>query len=173
MEDFEAIELIRFEPLPAKPQTWADLGCGKGLFTKALSSLLPKGSHIHAIDRDEGSLREIPPELHGIHITKTTGDFNTLQVPGMLDGILMANSLHYVDDKKEFLKACFNRLVNNGYFLLVDYDLQRSNNWIPYPIDIKGATQLFLNTGFRHFRILNKRNSIYGNHHMYAAISLK
>ena len=31
-------------------QTWADLGCGSGTFTRALASVLPPSSHIHALE---------------------------------------------------------------------------------------------------------------------------
>ena len=52
MQLSEAIELIQKINIPGnKPQVWADLGCGDGLFTRALATLLPEGSIIHAVDK--------------------------------------------------------------------------------------------------------------------------
>jgi methylase of polypeptide subunit release factors len=78
--------------------TWADLGCGDGTFTLALASLLAAGSTIHAMDRDASALQNIPPEHHGVRIQTHYGDFTRQPWPfARLDGILMANSLHYVE----------------------------------------------------------------------------
>ena len=79
------------------PTKWADLGCGTGTFTVALADLLSPGSTIHAMDRDASVLRRIPPEHRGVSITTHRGDFTNHTWPfANLDGILMANSLHYV-----------------------------------------------------------------------------
>ncbi|MBE7179566.1 MAG: class I SAM-dependent methyltransferase, partial [Mucilaginibacter polytrichastri] len=32
------------------PQVWADLGCGDGLFSRALAGFLAQGSTIYAVD---------------------------------------------------------------------------------------------------------------------------
>ena len=173
MELFQAIELIRFKPSSNKPQTWADLGCGKGLFTRALASLLPKGSYIHAIDRDVKSMKQIPAGFNDVIIKKTVNDFTTNLLPSQMDGILMANALHYVADKINFLKTHFHSLRDGGYLLIVDYDVQSANQWVPFPITIKEARDLFAKIGFSSFQVLNQRPSMFGNHNMYAAISGK
>ena len=47
MQLTEAIKLIQHKGiLQTEPQTWADLGCGAGLFTQALASLLHENSTI-------------------------------------------------------------------------------------------------------------------------------
>jgi len=171
MELKNAIDLIRFNPRVEENQKWADLGCGTGLFTKALANLLPKGSHIHAIDADKNAIKQIPVAYKGIHIESSVGDFTdeAFQFEEM-DGIMMANSLHYVKDKENFLKRMINSLSVAGYFLLIEYDLEKPNRWVPYPIAIAPARELFFQYGAKSFEVLNERRSLFGDQQMYAAL---
>jgi trans-aconitate methyltransferase len=174
MELHEAIDLIPFTPAKEQSQVWADLGCGNGLFTRALASLLPGGSIIHAIDADEKTIREIPDSYNGVGIEKSVLDFTSDRlVLQHMDGIMMANSLHYVKDKEPFLKKMIASLKTGGYFLLVDYDMKRVNRWVPYPLQIEVAEKLFLHCGAQFFKILNKRKSVFGDQWMYAALIVR
>jgi len=68
--------------------TWADLGCGDGTFTLALATLLPRGSVIHAMDRDRSVLQQIPSSSAGTSIVTHAGDFTRLPLPfEHLDGL--------------------------------------------------------------------------------------
>src|SRR5689334_15358015 len=83
---------------------WADLGCGDGVFTRALATRLAPGSTIHAIDRDRSALKQLPPEYQGVTVVPHAGDFTTAPLPfPQLDGVLMANSLHYVQRPAAFV----------------------------------------------------------------------
>jgi trans-aconitate methyltransferase len=173
MELSEAIELIRFET-SSHAQTWADLGCGSGLFTRALASFLAPGSLIHAVDREAKALAEIPKYYDDCQIEKHAEDFTSGNVffPG-LDGYLMANSLHFVPYKESFLKATFESLKDGGLFVLVEYDLKVPNRWVPFPLEQKEAQTLFMAVGFKDFKMLRRRPSVYGSHDMYAAVAWK
>ncbi|MGZ3852262.1 MAG: class I SAM-dependent methyltransferase, partial [Flavisolibacter sp.] len=115
----EAIDLIRFTQRDNPRQIWADLGCGEGVFTKALASLLPGGSSIHAIDLDKRVIRKIPAEYEGVSIEKSVMDFTSDTIAfQQMDGIMMANSLHYVKDKEAFVTRMIDSLKPGGYFLL-------------------------------------------------------
>jgi len=174
MEIHEAIDLIRFTLTKEQIQIWADLGCGSGLFTRALASLLPEGSWIHAIDTDEKTIREIPDSYNGVRIEKSILDFTSNSIVfNQMDGIMMANSLHYVKEKEPFLKRMLESLKIDGYFLLVDYDMRRVNRWVPYPLQIASAEQLFLYCGAQSFKLLNKRKSVFGDQWMYAALIVR
>jgi trans-aconitate methyltransferase len=109
----DAIEMLAESGVDALgPTTWADLGCGTGTFTVALADLLSLGSTIHAMDRDGSVLRRIPPEHKGVSITTHRGDFTDHTWPfANLDGILMANSLHYVDNQVAFIGRCERRMT--------------------------------------------------------------
>jgi trans-aconitate methyltransferase len=102
----DAIEMLADSGVEALgPTTWADLGCGNGTFTLALAALLAARSTIHAMDRDGSALRKIPSAHNGVRITTHAGDFTNDKWPfADLDGILMANSLHYVADQAAFIQ---------------------------------------------------------------------
>ena len=118
----DAIEMLADSGVDALgPTTWADLGCGDGTFTLALASLLAPGSTIHAMDRDAAALRTIASEHHGVRIKRHREDFTNLAWPfDALSGILMANSLHYVEDQAAFLRGCAARMVVPRRFLIVE-----------------------------------------------------
>lgn len=174
MEIKDATALIRF-PINAKGvKTWADLGCGTGLYTKALASLLPQNSIIHAIDVDAKALQKIPREYNGVTIETSAMDFSLGAFAfDKLDGILMANSLHYVENKELFLRRMMDTLKEDGCFLLVDYDMSKANPWVPYALPIAAAKELFLKCNARSFQLLNKRKSVFGEQMMYAAMVKK
>ncbi|MGI8856502.1 MAG: methyltransferase domain-containing protein, partial [Thermomicrobiales bacterium] len=82
---------------------WADIGSGGGAFTLALADLLGDGATIHSVDRDVRALREQERALHAafpsVSVVLHAGDFTRpLDLPP-LDGIVMANALHFVRDQ--------------------------------------------------------------------------
>ena len=94
---------------------WADLGCGSGTFTLALASLLSKGSLIYALDTNERAIQGIPDSYGNAILKKLKGNFVIERLPfDDLDGILMANSLHYVKDKAGFYRKPFHILTNKA-----------------------------------------------------------
>ena len=85
-------------------QVWADLGAGTGTFTKALATLLSEGSTVYAIDQDSTALSSIVLLSADIVLKKIQADFSTTELEiGQLDGVLMANSFHFIPDKESFL----------------------------------------------------------------------
>src|SRR4030095_8488709 len=101
----QAIELISgVEEINKPKQQWADLGCGDGLFTVAIATLLGKDSIIHAVDSNQKSLSNIPDSKNTVLIEKHKLDFVIKPLPfDSLDGVLMANSFHFVKDKVAFI----------------------------------------------------------------------
>src|SRR6202158_1592166 len=87
---------------------WADLGAGEGAFTLALADLLGPGAHITAVDRDERATRELGAEMGrrfpATTIDVVTADFTRPLSLSDLDGVVMANSLHFVRDKAPVLE---------------------------------------------------------------------
>jgi ubiquinone/menaquinone biosynthesis C-methylase UbiE len=166
----QAKELIAFENRGLNPQLWLDLGAGTGLFTVALANYLPATSKIIAVDTNAKALKQIPANVNSVGIETRMADFidDALDVKAA-DGILMANSLHYVEDKVSFLNKLAPLLKTNGYFLLVEYNRTRANQWVPYPLTINDANLLFKKAGYLNFGVLNKRPSAFGDE-MYAAI---
>src|ERR1700761_6089748 len=105
MKIADATELIRTDQIAgARPQTWCDLGCGTGTFTLALATLLPPNSVIHAVDKDERSLSQIPGRYQDVPIRKELVDLRKSD-PSLpaLDGVLMANLLHFIRRQGAFI----------------------------------------------------------------------
>jgi ubiquinone/menaquinone biosynthesis C-methylase UbiE len=172
MRQRDAIDLLADSDVGALgPTTWADLGCGDGTFTTALASLLAEGSTIHAIDRDRSALRNIPPEYHGVRITTHVGDFTADRWPfGKPDGILMANSLHYIKDQVAFIHRCAQRIsANDRRFLIVEYDSERANPWVPYPISRATLGTLFSPEDGWTVTLLGSRPSAFRRTTIYSA----
>lgn len=167
----EAIYLIRnnFLLQQEEPAVWADLGCGPGLFTKALSSFLSPGSMIYAVDKHL-SLQE--RHLNGVEIIPVQADFvkEELQME-KLDGLLMANSLHYVKDKPAFLEKLKKYMKEEIHFLIVEYDTDIPIPvWVPYPVNFNSLSALFKKAGYHRIQKLGERPSRFRRSNMYAAI---
>jgi len=153
------------------PQVWADLGCGDGTFTRALAACLPAGSRIHAVDRDASALRAIPNRVGGVAVTTVVHDVTADDLPlSDLDGVLIANALHYVRDQAGWLTRLRGRL-RRLRVLLVEYDSARANRWVPYPVPLVRAEALLAAAGFDRLEPLGRRASVYRDADLYALLA--
>lgn len=153
------------------PTTWADLGCGDGTFTRALAHLLAPGSTIHAVDRDAHALRHIPVTEDGVRITTHHTDFTASTWPfDTIDGVLMANSLHYVRDQVDFLRRCTATMRAPGRLLVVEYDTDAANAWVPYPVSRKRLSIIIDDVGGATIQALGSRPSVFRRASLYAAL---
>lgn len=171
MELNDAIQLIRCDQLSqTQLSNWADLGCGSGLFTAALSHFLLPGSNIYAVDKTPPSA--IKGVKAGIHTTIQRSDF--IKDPftfSQLDGIIVANALHYVSDKQRFIQKMEECLKPEGILLVVEYDTdQPVPMWVPYPTSYNTLQQLFEGQGYTHIHKLQERSSVYRRANIYAAL---
>jgi trans-aconitate methyltransferase len=149
------------------PMTWADLGCGDGTFTLALADLLAPRSVIHAIDRHRAALKHIAAHRRDVRIDTHLGDFVEPWPFGPVDGILMANSLHYVANQEAFVRSCESRMTSPRRVLIVEYDTSNANAWVPYPVSRSRLAELF--SGYS-FRSLGSRPSRYQRARLYAEL---
>ena len=143
--------------------TWADLGAGRGAFTLALADLLQANSTIYAIDKKANDLQYLQQSMvksfPEIELQLLLADFTKgLNLPP-LDGIVMANSLHFIANKKPFLTQMRGWLKTNGRFLLVEYNVEKGNHWVPYPISFIHWQQQASHYGFQKTELLAKRPS--------------
>ena len=169
----EAIELINNDFISkGNKQTWADLGCGSGTFTKALTSLLPENSLIYAVDKSRIDLNRIPDQFQNVVIEKIHSDFTVGEFPDNLDGILMANSLHYVKEKDLFIRKIKTHLKKDDFFLIIEYDTEISNTWVPFPINYNSLKKLFEKEDYR-IEKLKEKPSIYRKENIYSALIRK
>ena len=137
---------------------WADLGAGEGAFTLALADLLGPGAVIYAVDRDRGALRAqeraLAARFPGVTAHYLAADFTDLPALPPLDGVVMANSLHYVRHKEPVLARIAARLRPGGRFILVEYNADQGNVWVPYPMSYPTWTALAARSGLADTRLL-------------------
>lgn len=128
---------------------WADLGAGEGAFTLALADLIGPEGHIVAVDRDAGALRAI-----GRGIETRVTDFTRPLDLSELDGVVMANSLHFVRDKEPVLRSVREMLRAGGRLIIVEYGTDRGNHWVPHPFTYERWETMAARAGFENTRLL-------------------
>lgn len=178
MDHNDHLKFLRDAIPAAQHQVWGDFGCGWGAFTLALADLLPNGSHIHALDknkRDLARLRETMRRFPQVTLTTHQADFTKpLHNLPMLDGIVMANSLHYVRRKRQadVLKNLLVFLKPQGHFILIEYNAERGNMAVPHPISERAWQTLVTDIGLEQARVLHTRPSRFMGE-IYSAMSIK
>ncbi len=151
MDHDDHVRLIR-GGVEGAGKTWADLGSGGGAFTLALADLLGLDATIHSVDRDGAALRSQAEAMRGRFPMTTLhqhqADFTMpLDLPA-LDGVVMANSLHFVRDKRPVLALVRSYLRPGGRLVLVEYDAEHGNPWVPYPVSAVRWPSLAAAAGF-------------------------
>lgn len=163
MDHRDHVDLLR--PADLSPAgTWADLGSGSGAFTLALRDLLGPNGAVYAVDKDRRSLDALArayqarfgdtQDLHPIR-----GDFTQALALPPLDGAVMANSLHYFKDKEKVLRYVRTLLKPGGALLLVEYNVDSGNPWVPHPLSFETYRALAPRVGFTEPRLLAKHPS--------------
>jgi SAM-dependent methyltransferase len=142
--------------------TWADIGAGTGAFTLALADLLGPGGRIVAVDRDAAALREnaglVAPRFPGVAIEVLVADLTgPLELP-VLDGLVAANSLHFVarDRQLAAIAALAAHLRPAGCFVVVEYDADRGNPWVPHPFSYPSWERLAAAAGLVETRQIGR-----------------
>jgi SAM-dependent methyltransferase len=142
--------------------TWADIGAGEGAFTLALADLLGPGGRIVAVDRDGRALRAnsdaVRRRFPDVEFDTLTADLTgPLGLPE-LDGLVAANSLHYVDRDRQapVIRALAAHLRPGGRFIVVEYDVDRGNPWVPHPFSYASWERLASSAGLTDTRRLGR-----------------
>ena len=143
---------------------YADFGAGDGAFTFALRELVGIDSTIYAVDSDRASLRDLESNYRTCFNTTRNlillkDDFTLdLSLPP-LDGIVMANSLHFFKDKEKILRHVHGYLKPKGALLLVEYNVDVGNMWVPYPVSFNVCRVLVKRAGYTEPKLLAKKSS--------------
>ncbi len=139
-------------------RAWADFGSGTGAFTLALADVLGPGAAIHSVERDRSALREQERAMHArfpdAMVQFHHADFTRpLNLPP-LDGIVMANALHFFPEKQSVLAQVRAYLRPGGRFILVEYDTDRGNRWVPFPLSYRSWVTVAGRAGFAQTHLL-------------------
>jgi SAM-dependent methyltransferase len=151
MNHVDHVALIRDGVAGAGPR-WLELGAGDGAFTLALADVLGPGASIVAVDRDRPALQALAGRLGerfpAASVETHAGDFTQGLPAGPFDGVLAANSLHFVRDQRRLLAAIRAELKPGGRLVLVEYDADRGNQWVPFPVSFARWSVLAPAAGF-------------------------
>jgi SAM-dependent methyltransferase len=144
--------------VPPGAGTWADLGSGTGAFTLALAELLGPGATIYSVDLDEQSLAQqeqtVRARFPRVDVRFLAADFRTpLDLPP-LDGVVMANALHFHPERHAIVRAIRGWLRPAGRLVLVEYNTDRGNPWVPFPLSYPTWESLARVAGFGETRLL-------------------
>lgn len=157
MDHADHVRLIR-DGVAGAGSSWADLGSGGGAFTLALADLLGPGGRIVSVDRDaaalSGQARALSGRYPDVDVQLNVADFTRPLSLAQLDGVVMANSLHFVRHKLPVLSLVRSYLRNGGRLVLVEYDADRGNPWVPHPLSFGTWEMLAAEAGFRETRRL-------------------
>jgi len=69
---------------------------------------------------------------------------------------VMANSLHFFKDKEKILRYVSSYLKPNGILLIVEYNVDSGNLWVPYPFSFETYRKLAPRANFSEPRLLAK-----------------
>lgn len=175
MDHQDHINLLK-AGIPGKGGVWADFGSGWGAFTLALAELLGPTGVIYSIDVDQAALRQQEKAL-AARFPKSTlytrqADFSRpLELPP-LDGLVVANALHFLAQKDQTIRLLAGYLRPGGRFLVVEYDTDRGNRWVPHPFSFPGWGQLARRNGLEKTELLATAPSSFLGR-FYAAVSFK
>ncbi|WAC39721.1 class I SAM-dependent methyltransferase [Pedobacter sp. SL55] len=152
-------------------ETWTDLGCGNGIFAYALAELLAKGSSIYAIDKQKQHLSQTHNQI-SILFNQANFSDETLNIKP-LNGILMANSLHFIANPEKLINRLENYFASdNKKWIIIEYDHFLASQWEPYPMPFDKLKTLFKQLGYTTTRKIAERKSVFGGK-MYAAFFCK
>lgn len=165
----EAVKLIKggVERVP-DVQVWIDLGAGSGTFTRAIAELIGPEGKVYAVDRNKQILKSIPIAKNGATIVTVAKDFTANLSLEKADGILIANALHFVRHKIPFIEKIKSWLKEGGRILIVEYDIETPNQWIPYPVSFGVLEKISSQAGLSVEKI-GAHPSQYHEFGMYAA----
>lgn len=140
---------------------WADLGSGSGAFTLALAELIGPGGQIYSVDRNAAALREqaraVCVRYPDVSLHLLEADFTRpLDLPA-LDGLVMANALHFVPTHQQaaVTRQLKGYLKPEGRLIVVEYNVDRGNLWVPHPLSFQRWQDTARQAGFAHTRLLS------------------
>lgn len=173
MDHAEMVALIR-DGVRETGGVWADFGAGTGNFTWALAELLGPQAQIYAFDRDKtattAQLARLQSQPPLATIIPRQADVTRLLDMPALDGILMANLLHFIRDQRSFLQRICSYLQPHGQLLIVEYEQSLPIPWVPFPVPFARLTELAHTTHMPAPRRIAIRRSPSSGRTMYAAV---
>jgi SAM-dependent methyltransferase len=161
MNHDDHVTLIRAGVEGAGPR-WLELGAGEGAFTLALADVLGGGAQILATDRVDRAARHAQERVRaafpGTTIETRAFDFTDGLPYGPFDGVLAANCLHFVraSERDAVLRSIRWALAPEGRLVVVEYDADQGNPWVPHPFSFATWRREAVAAGFAEPRLLHR-----------------
>jgi ubiquinone/menaquinone biosynthesis C-methylase UbiE len=140
---------------------WLELGAGRGAFTLALADLLGPAGEIVAVDRDRGDLSSLAATMGRrfpeTRLTTAVADFSrALPMESGFDGLLAANSLHFVRDPAAVIDGVRPLLRPGARIVVVEYDSDSGNPWVPFPFSFGTWQAIAAGAGLLDTRLVGR-----------------
>ena len=160
MDHADHVGLIR-DGVARTGRRWLELGAGRGAFTLALADLLGRAADIVAIDRDRGDLAALAATMSRrfpeTDLTTVVADFTQeLPVVPGFDGLLAANSLHFVRDPGAVIEGVRPLLRPGARIVVVEYDSDSGNPWVPFPFSYASWQAIAATAGLLDTRLVRR-----------------
>jgi tRNA A58 N-methylase Trm61 len=161
MDHTDHVNLLRGGVTPGG--VWADFGSGTGAFTLALAELIGPSGVLHSIERDEYAVRQQQRAFHDRFPDRRVhyhmADFMRPIDLAPLDGLVIANALHFYREPLPIVQALKAYLKPGGHFIVVEYNVAQGNTAVPYPISSERWIDLAKAAGFMRTQLLAARPS--------------
>ncbi len=175
MEHADHVNLLR-RGIQSPGGAWADFGSGAGAFTLALADLIGPEGTIYSIDKDGAALqaqeRQLKKRFPKMKVFYLHTDYTQAIDLPPLDGIIAANTLHFLKNIEPALKLLFSYLKPGGRLIVVEYNIERGNYAVPHPLPYPAWERLARQVGFNTTQLLATRPSSFLRE-IYSALSVK
>jgi ubiquinone/menaquinone biosynthesis C-methylase UbiE len=173
MDHNDHVELIR-RGISGPGGVWADFGSGSGAFTLALAELIGPDGEIISVDKNKSAIQMQVREMHtkypNVKLRNILADFTKpLDLP-LLDGLLVANALHFLKKKDGVIQLLSSYLRPGGRFVVVEYNTDKGNPWVPHPFSFTRWRNITAKNGHMNCELLNAVPSSFLGE-IYAAVS--
>ena len=162
MNHQDHVDLLR-DAVTEHTGRWADFGSGDGAFTLALRDLLGPAAEIFSIEKDRTRLNEqhrnFRRKFPQSNVLFMDADFSEPLDIAALDGIVVANALHFFRDKEPVVRQLRKYLKPHGRFVIVEYNVDEGNPWVPFPISFDTFRALAPKTGLANPKLLSTKPS--------------
>jgi len=161
MNHADHVQLIRAGVEGAGPR-WLELGAGEGAFTLALAELLGSNGEILATDRDGRAIRGAEAAVRrrypATRIEIRAFDHRDAIPNGPFDGVLAANTLHFLTEAERdpILRSIRSSLGPSGRLVVVEYDADRGNPWVPRPFSYETWRREATRAGYDEPRLIGR-----------------
>lgn len=138
-----------------KGDSFADIGCGIGLFTFQAAEIGGESSKIYAIDTSELMLSEVKKRIKDTGykniVPLQSGKYDFKLPDGSVDFVLICTVLHEIDDKPRFIREASRICRSGGKISVIEFGEKQTEYGLPLehriPRDITNG--LLSDAGFR------------------------